>query len=475
MIFDIIQGSNNSRAKVISLNSLENYYVEIEDGEKSKNVKALIATPGFRLAVTAYNSGTSRGLYTTSTDRMFIIVYNKLIEMLADESVVVRGTVNTSTGMCNYCDNGNQILIVDGSNGYIYNLTTNLLTTITAPAFPDNATHCLFTDGYFLVNEGNSGKFWFSASYDGTTWNALSFATAEYSADNLQGIVKTSNGTIWMIGKQSTELWNNVGTADLPWRRISGSVKEVGCIAPYSIASNGVNVFWLGNGQSGYGSIFMGSGYESQKISTPAIEYQIKQLTNIDDATAFTYSDESHSFYIINFGAEITFCFDLTTGQWHTRGTYNSDTGNNIRQFAQSYCFFNSKHYVGSYLNGKVYEMNLDIYDEDSNPIKRVIVTKHVNDENRLLRHKKLEIDFERGIGLVGTAAPQIMVQFSNDGGHTWSSEAWTDASKSAGAIGEFNVRAIWKRLGSARDRVYKISCSDPVKWVIVNAYLEVF
>jgi hypothetical protein len=423
MIFDIVHGTNKGRAKVISCTDLINFYPEVEDGNKSKFIKALIGCPGYRLAVTAYAQGQGRAIYTTSTDRLFTIVSNKLIEIDTVEIATERGTLLSSTGFCSMCDNGTQILITDGTNGYIYNLSTNSLSTITDGDFPSSPTHCIFTDGYFLVNSSGTGKFYFSASYDGTSWDALDFATAEYSADSLQGLAKTSNGTIWMIGKQSLELWNNVGTADLPWRRISGSVKEIGCIAPYSIASNGNQVFWLGNGQSGYAAVFMGTGYDVIKISTHAIEYQIKQLTDIDEATAFMYSDEGHSFYVISFSSEKTLVYDLSTGEWHQRGSYNSETGFNIRQFAQGCAFFNGKYYVGSYLNGGVYEMDLDTYDEAGTVIKRVIVTNHISDENRLIRHKKLEIDLEKGTGIESNITPTVMMQFSDDGGHTWSNE----------------------------------------------------
>ena len=63
---------------------------------------------------------------------------------------------------------------------------------------------------------------------------------------------------------------------------------------------------------------------------------------------------------------------------------------------------------------------------------------------------------------------PQVMLRWSDDGGHTWSSERWT----SMGKIGEFGYRTFWRRLGSSRDRVYEISGTDPVKIAIMGAEL---
>jgi hypothetical protein len=275
-----------------------------------------------------------------------------------------------------------------------------------------------------------------------------------------------------MLGKHSLELWQNVGTSDLPWRRISGCVKEVGCISPYSIASNGDQVFWLGNGLNGYGSVYMGSGYEVKKISTHAIEYQIKQFVGLENVSAFVYSDEGHSFYVINFDTQKTFVYDLSTGEWHRRGTIDTLSGNNVRQFLNSCAFFNGKIYCGSFLNGNIYEMSLDILSEAGSSIKREIITNHIGMENRLIRHKKIEIDLEKGVGLEGEDEPKIMLQFSDNGGNTWSNQF--DIVFAPGKIGEYYTRAIYKRLGVSRDRIYKIVVSDSVKWVITNAFIEV-
>jgi hypothetical protein len=63
------------------------------------------------------------------------------------------------------------------------------------------------------------------------------------------------------------------------------------------------------------------------------------------------------------------------------------------------------------------------------------------------------------------------MLRWSDDGGHTWSREHWS----SLGAIGQYNRRVFWRRLGMTqklRDRVYEVSGSDPVKVTIMGAEL---
>jgi hypothetical protein len=71
----------------------------------------------------------------------------------------------------------------------------------------------------------------------------------------------------------------------------------------------------------------------------------------------------------------------------------------------------------------------------------------------------------------ISSTDPQVMLRWSDDGGHTWSNEHWA----SMGKLGEYGKRVIWRRLGMTtklRDRVYEISGSDPVKIAIMGAEL---
>jgi hypothetical protein len=98
--------------------------------------------------------------------------------------------------------------------------------------------------------------------------------------------------------------------------------------------------------------------------------------------------------------------------------------------------------------------------------------------QNNLKRtiHDALQLDCETGVGLDGSVQgsdPQVMLRWSDDGGHTWSSEHWLPM----GALGNYGLRVIWRRLGvttQIRDRVYEISGTDPIKINILAAELTV-
>jgi hypothetical protein len=73
---------------------------------------------------------------------------------------------------------------------------------------------------------------------------------------------------------------------------------------------------------------------------------------------------------------------------------------------------------------------------------------------------------------LIATAIdPQVMLRWSDDGGHTWSNEHW----RSMGKTGAYGTRVLWRRLGMTlklRDRVYEVSGTDQTKIAIMGAEL---
>jgi hypothetical protein len=79
----------------------------------------------------------------------------------------------------------------------------------------------------------------------------------------------------------------------------------------------------------------------------------------------------------------------------------------------------------------------------------------------------------QTGLLIADPLDPQVMLRWSDDGGHTWSNEHW----RSMGKSGEWGYRVFWRRLGMTeklRDRVYEVSGTDPIKLAIMGAELEV-
>lgn len=429
--------------------------------------------PGLRKLATI-GSGPIRGVWAFSGNAQtaFVVSGSKLYAVNTFWQATEIGFVIGSAPV-SMTDNGTQLFIAANGPGYIYNTATNVFSPITDPDFPGAVT-VGYLDGYFVFNEPNSQKIWVTSLLDGTAIDPLDFASAEGSPDGVVGII-IDHREVWVMGSNSTEVWYDAGLADFPLARIQGAFNELGCIAPLSITKMDNSIFWLGQDARGRGIVYRANGYNGQRISTHAIEWQLQQYDDLTDAVAYTYQQDGHSFYVLNVpSGNTTWVYDAATNAWHERAAFKRDGFKRHRANCQM--FFNNEIVVGDYENGNIYAFDLDYYADDDTPQKwlrswRALPTG-ANNLKRTTQHT-LQLQCEAGVGLnLGQGSdPQVMLRWSDDGGHTWSNEHW----KSMGKIGRYGFRTIWRRLGMTmkiRDRVYEVSGTDPVKIAITGAEL---
>jgi len=431
--------------------------------------------PGLRLLANIGN-GPIRGLWAFQADASiaFVVSGDRLYKIDTSYTATLLGTVG-GNGPVSMADNGIQLAIAANPQGYVYNITTNVFTQITDPDFPGAVT-VAYLDGYFVFNEPNSQKVWVTSILDGTSVDPLDFASAEGSPDGLTAVV-VNNREVWLLGTNSIEVWYDAGTPDFPLARIQGASNEIGCLAPYSVAKADNSVFWLGSDARGSGIVYRSNGYTGVRASNHSVEWQIQQYGDVTNAVAYTYQQDGHIFYVLNFpNNNKTWVYDVVTQSWHERAGW--DNGSFTRHRSNCQMNFNSEIIVGDYENGNIYAFDMDVYT-DNGAIQKWLrswraLPSGTNNLKRTAQHS-LQLNCETGVGLnLGQGDdPEVMLRWSDDGGHTYSSEHWTKM----GRIGAFGFRAFWRRLGMTlklRDRVYEVSGTDPVKIAIVGAELIV-
>jgi hypothetical protein len=446
-----------------------NLYPLVSEVANSKSITALRGTAGLSLFATA-GGGAIRGAFSSTSGRGYVVSSDGFYEVFANGTTTLRGSLNTQTKRVSMAENNDQIIVVDGTDGWIWTQSTDTWAQITDVNFP-TCSIVSYQDGYFITFEDGTQKFYISAINDGTSWGALDFTSVESSPDNLTGIL-SDNGNVWLFGNRSVEVYQNTGNADFPFERIAGAIIQVGCASGFTVSKFDNSVAWLGQDEQGQGVVWRAEGYQAKRISTQAIESRIASAGDFTDSYAWVYHEQGHIFYCLQIkGLDTTLVYDGSTGQWHER--MFKDPVTNTRTLHRGSCvmFFANKVLVGDRENGNIYHMSLAYQDDNGDEQIRERTSPHLQDEKRLVPHSCFELDMEVGIGLNSGQGsdPQIMLQYSDDGGYTWSSELW----KTIGRMGNYRTRVDWRQLGLARDRVYRVRVSDPIFVQFNEAFLN--
>lgn len=327
------------------------------------------------------------------------------------------------------------------------------------------------SDNYFVYNRPNSQQFAASDLLSPIT-PALSFASKDGSPDKLVAII-VDRREVYLLGEMSSEAWLDVGATPFPFQRIQGSSTQQGIAAAFSCSRVGNSFAYVSKNNRGEATIVRMNGYFPERISTHAVENTLVGQ-NVSDAVAWTYQLNGHETYVVSFPSigenGLTWAYDNTTGLWH-KWLYTNDQGNYERHRGNCCCFFNQQVLVGDYENGKLYRLSLSQYTDDGQFIRRLRRCPHITTDLQRQYFAELQIQFQPGVGLEHGQGenPQAMLRWSDDGGFTWSNENWV----SIGTQGSYYARAMWRRLGWARDRIFEVVVTDPVKAVIVSANLK--
>jgi hypothetical protein len=327
------------------------------------------------------------------------------------------------------------------------------------------------SDNYFVYNKPQS-QLWAASDLLSPITDPLSFASKDGSPDDLVAII-VDRREVYLLGEMSSEAWLDVGSVPFPFQRIQGSSTQQGIAAAYSCARVGNSFAYVSKNNRGEATIVQMNGYIPQRISTHAVETTLVGQ-DVSDAIAWTYQLEGHETYVVTFPSigtnGLTWAYDITTGLWH-KWLYTNNQNEYERHRGNCCAFFNQQVLLGDYENGKLYRLSLSQYTDDGQLIRRLRRCPHITTDLQRQYFAELQIQFQPGVGLPAGQGqdPQAMLRWSDDGGFTWSNENWVTIGKQ----GQYFTRAMWRRLGFARDRIFEVVITDPIKAVIVSANLK--
>jgi hypothetical protein len=453
--------SYKSRSLPISAQRCVNCYAEAEP-QDAKTPVALLGSPGLSLFVNV-GLGPIRNMHVMN-NVLYVVSGQRFYSVTQAGVVTDLGGSIGGTNFTPMADNGTQICIVNGTNGYIWTAIGGLQ-IISDPNF-HAAQSVTFFDNFFAFDWSGTNKWFISNSGDGTTYTGTDFASAEVSSDFVLSLLNQQENML-IFGQRTIEQWYDAGAVNFPFQRQSGATIERGCAAALTPVKEDNSVFFLGDDLIFYRL----NGTSLVRQSTHAIEATWQAYSTVSDAYSFSYTFEGHKFIVVVFPtANATWILDLSTGLWHERESW--DINNNSFGRWRGTCAIEvwGLVLVGDQFSNSVGSMNATTYTEFGNTIRMLATSPPLHDDRKRIFVPVLEMDVESGVGLTTGqgSAPIIYMDFSKDGGRTFNN---LQQFNSLGAIGAYLTRVRWLRLGQSRQWVFRVHISDPVKRVIVRAH----
>lgn len=327
-----------------------------------------------------------RGVYSAE-DRLFAVMGNTLYQFTPTTAVEL-GAIS-GTGRVRFAHNqitgGNQVLIVNGSSGWVFNTVTGTLTLITDSGYP-GAINARFIDGYLIQIEPARRYAFHSDLADALSYNTLDRFTSEVAPDMLVSMA-VSNNELLLFSESTTEFFENTGAAQQPFRSKRISFNK-GCAGRYTVAEMDNTVFWLGDD----GVFYLLDGYSPKRISTRPIEQAIRGL-NWAQAFAFVWEDSGHAVCYWTFPDGLTFGYDASQGKWHRRASYGLN-----RWRVQDMAYWRKRWIAGDFQKGRLWELDWLYPLEFDEEFISELTSPVIHDNQSLVLMPRMEVIMDTGM-----------------------------------------------------------------------------
>lgn len=473
----ITNGFYVSDSLPIAAQECVNWYVNVVQAP-ALVTENLFGTPGStQLVPTQSPREINRGAHVMAKLPYFVngtSLYRVDLALVADVEVWTVTNLGEieGEGRVSMADNGTQLCVmVPGGKGYIFE--AGVLTEITDLDFRANGDpqYVVFIDGFFAF--GTDSKKWIvSELNNGLAYNALDFGTAEADPDDIVGLI-VFNNQLFVGGSETLEAFQNIGGADFPFQR-TGLFIPKGISSPFTIIEASNSFMFIGAGKNESPAIWKFIGNTVVKVSTTPIDSILQRFSSEQIAETFAWSYAQKGAYFVGFTLPTTtLVYDTVTERWHERKSQIVDSFGNaqtvryrINSVVQAY----GRILVGDSQDGRIGDLDPDVYTEYGNPIIRRAATQPFQNNMESFLVPYLELTTEAGVGNDEVPDPSIRMERSKNG------KTWTDQlTRHMGKIGDFDRRTIWRRNGrAARFESFAFILSDAVKPVIIQLTADI-
>jgi hypothetical protein len=433
-----------------------NLYLMAIEGAGEDSPFVLESAPGLEQLA---NLGAETQAIYEADGRLFVAAASKLYEWQAG-AFVLRGDLGE--GPVHMAHGMQQLCAVNGPDGWVMDLVANTLTRITAEGWR-GSNRVDYIDGYFVFVDPGTDQFYISGIDAASELDALDFSSADAQPDDIVAQIVRKR-ELYLFGSRSCEVWINSGDPDFPLSRYQGTPIDVGVVGTFAVCKAADTLMFVGKTERGGAIVYEMNGYQPQRISTQSVEQALEASTDIAQATLWAYQEAGGEFVAVNApGLETTWVFDAATRQWHERAELVAGNYQPLR--VTGVAFHQNTHYAIA--GTKFYRMARRINTLGGDVLCRERTWPHLLAPSlEPVTYQGLELRCTTG-EFPGTAG--ITLEVSNDGGSVFHAPL----RRALGAIGQRSQRVRWMPLGTARERVFRLRCTDAVPLTIHGATVE--
>lgn len=465
----LITGAYSAKSLVAEAQRCVNLYLE-RNPEDSPFPFTCYPSPGLTVLTTAtpFSGSGWRGLYFASNEQLYGVCGGTVYAISPTWVLTPLGNLSSNSNPVQMIDNNAYLIIVDGSaNGWSVKLSDNTFFPIVSDGFLGGNT-VQFMDGFLILNSPGTNE-WYISTINDITFDPTMFASKTGFSDNLVGLQVTKR-YIYLFGASTTEVWFDAGDTPFPMNRFPGVFLQYGCLSVNSIAQMDGDIYWLAQSPQGNAIVCKTEQYNAAQISTFALDNAMRGYTDLAQAIGFTYQVEGHFFYVLTFPTtDVTWQYDLSNKQWNELA-WCDDNGKLHRHRGACYASGYGSPVVGDWENGNLYLWDRDNFTDNGQPIPRIRSFPHgVDDSSNRIAYQEFIANFEVGNGAGAGAPTPIFLRWSDTRGYSWGNAV----QRSLGLEGEYLTSVQWRRLGTARDRVFELSWSSPCKTALLGAWVD--
>jgi hypothetical protein len=477
------------------------------DSQQSINCYPLHDTVKDKWMLTRYAGSMRLGQFPTSSSAFtgrpggFLKLDSLAFAVLGDNVFTISpslgltsvGTIGTNSGPVSMASGGDYVMIVDGTGGWLYQISTGLFNQITvinfpnSTGFPTSPTCVVEQQGFFLVNNNGTQSLFQSAPDDPTQWDVLNELQINYrSASSAYPLIsmRSVNGRIFCFTSGFIEVLENDGKAGFTFSQDQNLIFGYGAINDQSTAQ-GVGgmkgqqqpefIIFISLTPDGTKKVMMTSGNPPEVVSTASIDYRLNQLVNSSDAIAYVWTENGQTFWVCSFTQDnLTLAYNVTNDTW-----IDLQTGNANRYFVEAFGFFNGYQLALSYLDNFLYQLGEEFVTDSGTVIPFIRVTPNIRFEQyRKMTCKYLDVYVEQGNALSGVpilgaldyvfgSDPFVYLFVSYDGGRTFVEPM----ERRMGRIGEYTFWTRFENLGTSYDWTFKFVIKQPIPLYIMDAF----